>query len=55
MGEDSSGIEYEPHSKEEGVSDSELSLESVFSVDEGLTIHIRGDEGRSRSVQGEGA
>ncbi|KAJ8425759.1 hypothetical protein Cgig2_028523 [Carnegiea gigantea] len=59
MGEDSSGMEYEPHNKGEGASDSELSLESEFSLDEGstfpscalalctmssMTLHMNGDK-----------
>ncbi|KAJ8420616.1 hypothetical protein Cgig2_023143 [Carnegiea gigantea] len=38
MREDSSGTEYESHIEDEGVSDSELSLESNFSVDEGSAV-----------------
>ncbi|KAJ8434758.1 hypothetical protein Cgig2_019683 [Carnegiea gigantea] len=48
MGEDSSGMEYEPHNEDEGVNDSELSLESEFSVDEGSAVRIGGMGGRAR-------
>ena len=51
--EDSSGTEYEPHSEEGGVSDSELSLESECSVDKGLMVHSAGDEERHTSPGGE--
>ncbi|KAJ8426478.1 LOW QUALITY PROTEIN: hypothetical protein Cgig2_010417 [Carnegiea gigantea] len=41
----SPGTEYEPHIKEEGVSDSDLSVESEYTVDEKSTQRIRGGEG----------
>ncbi|KAJ8420921.1 hypothetical protein Cgig2_001966 [Carnegiea gigantea] len=51
--EDSSGTKYEPHNEENRVSDSKLSLESEYSVDEGSTVHSTGDEGRHTSTGGE--
>ncbi|KAJ8420203.1 hypothetical protein Cgig2_032817 [Carnegiea gigantea] len=54
MGKDSLGTEYEPQNEDEGVSDSESSLESEFSVDEGLIIRTGRDAGRCRFAQGEG-
>ncbi|KAJ8426953.1 hypothetical protein Cgig2_033234 [Carnegiea gigantea] len=54
MREDSSGTEYEQDNKDKGVSDSVLSLEFEFSMDEGCTERNGGDEGRCTSAGGEG-
>ncbi|KAJ8451316.1 hypothetical protein Cgig2_014088 [Carnegiea gigantea] len=54
MGDDSSGTEYEPDNEDEGVSDSVLSLESEFSVDEGCIECFGGDEGMCTSTRGDG-
>ncbi|KAJ8421573.1 hypothetical protein Cgig2_028557 [Carnegiea gigantea] len=55
MGEDSSGTEYEPDNEDEGVSESVSLLVSEYSVDEGCTDRIGGDEGRCTSAVREGA
>ena len=55
MGEDSSGTEYEPDNKDERVSETVLLLESEYSVDEGCSERIRGDEGMCTFAGGEGA
>ena len=54
MSEDSSGTQYEPHNEDEGVSDSELSLELECRVDERSTVRTGGDKVRCTFGEGGG-
>ncbi|KAJ8447718.1 LOW QUALITY PROTEIN: hypothetical protein Cgig2_031772 [Carnegiea gigantea] len=51
--EGSSGMKYEPYNKEDGVSDSDLSLQSECIIDEASKLRSAGNEGRNTSAGGE--